>query len=121
MNATSIFALPREDTWPSLTFDLCVVPRMEHSYNHLLITFATTHKNVDMRYGWSEWRAKFEALLRTMSWYSANVYLDIESFGRCHFTWKEDMQLAFADFREVSRNPVERWTFSGRPLDDARQ
>ena len=103
---------------------------MEHSYNDLLITFGTVYKNLNLEHGWPEWRAIFEALLRTMSWYNANVNLDIESFGRCHFTWQQDMwhhtdyewpkdmQRASADMREVSRNPVERWTFSGGPEDD---
>jgi hypothetical protein len=130
MNATSIAALSESDSWPYLTSDLFSVPHVEHSYNDHLITFGTVFKNLDLDTGWLKWRAKFEALLRTMSWTVVHVYLDIEQVGHYHFIWQQDMwrpsdwnlpqdiKRSASALREVTGKPVERWTFSGGPLED---
>ncbi|HEV2235076.1 MAG TPA: hypothetical protein VGR57_00310 [Ktedonobacterales bacterium] len=129
-NAARIAALPDGDRWPYLTSDLFSVPRLQHTYNDYLNTFGTTFKNFDLHVGWPAWRAKFEALLRTMAWYEVQVSLDIESVGRCQFTWKQDVwhltdwdlpqgtQRALTALREAFEKPVERWTFSGGPLEE---
>lgn len=131
LNATRIAALGRQDAWPHLTSDLFAVPDLEHSYNDHLISFGTVYKNFDLNAGWPEWRVKFEGLLRTMPWAVAHVYLEIESFGRCHFQWMQDMwrrsafdlpqdaKRALTALREARRAPVERWTFSGGPIGNS--
>ena len=130
-NAARIAALADNDSWPYLTADLFAVPRIEHTYNDQLFTFGTVYKNLELDSGWAAWRTKFEALLRTMCWYEAHVHLDIESFGRCHFVWKQDVwrlsdydvhadpKGAFAALREAMRKPVDRWTFAGGPAEES--
>lgn len=131
MNAARIAALSDSDGWPFLTSDLFSVPHVEHTYNDHLLTFGTTFKNLELDAGWPAWRAKFEALLRTMSWYEAHVHLDIEAVGRYHFIWEQnmfrtsdwdlpqDIHRALAAAHEASGKPVERWTFSGGPVEEA--
>ncbi len=131
LNTASVAALPEKDSWPYLTSDLFAIPAMEHTYNDQLLTFGTVYKNLDLGSGWLAWRAKFEALLRTMCWDEAHVYLNIENFGRCHFAWKQDVwrpsdfawpqgtKRALSILRETTRKPVDRWTFSGGPLEES--
>jgi hypothetical protein len=128
MNAASIAALPEDDPWPYLTHDLFSLPHMHHSYNDQLISFGTLYKNLEPGASWDRWQAKFEALLRTMVWDVAHVYLDVESEGRYHFTWKRDEwqwsvyetpKAAMDAFGEMTVRPVERWTFSGGRTGEA--
>lgn len=110
-NRDCIANLPANDTWPYLTRDLFAVPAKEHSYDGQLISFGTAYNGVETN--WEAWLSKFEALLRSMYWLEAHVYLQTEIWGAYHYVWKSTTSV------EISRDglelPVQRWTFSGGP------
>lgn len=131
MNAACIAALQDDDRIICLTPDLFALPNLmeNHSYNDQLITFGTLYKNLGIAVQWPKWRVKFEALLRTMSWDSARVYLDVEGEGRYEYTWTghrdddlDDDTLAAASAAErhdLWLRPTERWTFAGGRIGDS--
>src|SRR5215831_18309202 len=92
MNAARIASLPDDDKIIYLTPDLFAVPHVtvNHSYNDHLITFGTLYKNFGPGEPWDRWREKFEALLRTMNWYSARVYLEVEDEARYQYDWEAE-------------------------------
>jgi hypothetical protein len=87
LNAQRIATLPMDDEDPYLTPDLFSVPLQIHSYNDHLITFGTLYKNFGIAVQWPQWREKYEAMLRTLSWDRARVYLDAEDEGRYEYAW----------------------------------
>src|SRR5690242_17558338 len=90
-NASAVFALPREDDSPYLTFDLFAVPRIDLIYDDLLVTFGNVYKNLfPDSPQWEVWRGKFEALSRTMHWDEAHLFLEVEAFGNYLFVWQQD-------------------------------
>lgn len=105
-NAARIAALPEHDTRPYLTRDMFAVPSMKHSYGDQLITFGLVYNRVEVR--WQDWLEKFEALLRTMYWDEAHVYLETELWGNYHYVWTPLPEAA-------GDGPTQRWTFSGGP------
>lgn len=104
-NAERIAALPEHDTRPYLTRDMFAVPSMKHSYENQLITFGLVYNRVELR--WQAWLEKFEALLRTMYWDEAHVYLQTDLWGSYHYVW--------SPLPVVSDLPTQQWTFSGGP------
>jgi hypothetical protein len=77
---------------------------------------------------WPQWKEKFEALLRTLSWDRARVYLDVEDEGRYEYTWTglrqdddddETLPLGIGRPEALYRRPTERWTFAGGRLGES--
>ena len=109
-NAERIAALPEHDSRPYLTRDTFAVPRMDHSYWDQLITFGLVYNRAELR--WEAWLDKFEALLRTMYWDEAHVYLQTELWGSYHYVWTPQSEA-------TGDRPVQQWTFSGGPRPGA--
>ena len=107
-NGERIAALPEEDSGPSLTRDMFAVPRIEHSYLGHLIPFGLVYKNVEIF--WEAWLTKFEALLRTMYWDEAHVYLHTDCWGSFHYKWVPT----------DDEWPHKTWEFSGGPRSGIR-
>lgn len=110
-NRARIAALPENDTWPYLTRDLFAIPRPEHSYESHLISFGTVYNGVES--AWEAWLGKFEALLRTLYWSDAHVYLQTELWGSHHYVWKSVRSAE--EVNEGISGPVHTWAFSGGP------
>src|SRR5689334_13579512 len=104
-NAERIAVLPEQDCRPYLTRDTFAVRNMEHRYWDQLITFGLVYNRVELF--WETWLDKFEALLRTMYWDEAHVYLQTDLWGSYHYVW--------SPLPEVGDLPVQQWTFSGGP------
>jgi hypothetical protein len=85
LNQRALNALPLEDSWPRLSRAMFAVTPVSQSYDHQVYHFAATLKGVEE--AWGECLGKFEALLRRMSWLSANVYLETEYFGNHAYWW----------------------------------
>ena len=130
MNAARIASLPDDDKIIYLTPDLFALPdvHVNHSYNDQLITFGTLYKNFGPGATWDQWRAKFEALLRTMTWYSARVYLDVEAEARYQFDWgaewppepaRDQTSLGPSGRRTPWTPPIEHWTFAEARIGDS--
>jgi hypothetical protein len=104
-NVASIAALPEHDTRPYLTRDMFALPHMDHSYWDQLIAFGLVYNRVEL--WWEAWLEKFEALLRTMYWDEAHVYLQTDLWGSYHYVW--------TPLPIEMSGPVQQWTFSGGP------
>jgi hypothetical protein len=116
-NAARIAALPETDTWPYLTRDLFAVPNRQHIYWDQLITFGSLYNGVER--AWETWLSKFEALLRTMDWDEAHVFLETELWGSYHYVWEP---LPYDDQPDKSAPlPIQRWKFSGGPRSNIRE
>src|SRR5262245_37123370 len=87
-NAARIDALPSEreqsDRLPLFTREMFATPRK--GYLGQLITFGHYYNGVEAR--WSVWREQFEALLRTLQWDEAHVWLETDLWGDYHCWWK---------------------------------
>ena len=101
---------------------------MNHSYNDQLITFGTLYENFGPGKTWDRWREEFEALLRTMNWYSARVYLDAEDEARHQFDWsaewppetaRDETSIGPSRRRTPWMPPIERWTFAEARIGDS--
>jgi hypothetical protein len=57
---------------------------------------------------WETWLSKFEALLRTLYWNGAHVYLHTECWGSFHYRWVPSSDIE-------PNAPPQIWTFSGGP------
>jgi hypothetical protein len=130
LNAARIRSLPDDDKIIYLTPDLFALPNLmeNHSYNDQLITFGTLYKNFEPGGKWDQWREKFEALLRTMNWGSARVYLDVEADRRFQYdweaTWPPEPARDPADttpswLRQPWIPPIEEWTFTEARIGDS--
>lgn len=85
LNDEALSALPQEDAWPFLSRSMFALTPASQSYDCRLIHFAASMKGAEE--AWSEWLAKFEALLRRMSWVTADVHLRTEHFGDHSYWW----------------------------------
>lgn len=119
-NRARIAALPEHDTWPFLTRDLFTFPAHEHAYWEQVISFGAMYNGVER--AWDVWLGKFEALLRTLDWHEAHVYLETELWGAYHYVWKpvpdsEDKPVEGSEPAE----PKPEWVFSGGPRSNIRE
>ena len=85
VNRAAIETLPQKDQWPHLTYPMFAMNQKAPAYDCRLIHFAASMKGLEE--AWEEWIAKFESLLRKMSWITADVYLDTEYFGKHIYWW----------------------------------
>jgi hypothetical protein len=117
-NRARLAALPEteEDAAP-LTRDMFASAGLSYDAAQF-IAFARGYNGVEQH--WVEWRAKFEALLRTMYWNEAHVYLETEQWGIYHFWWErrwldenyDDRQSEEAGRDEEDR-PTTEWEYHG--------
>jgi hypothetical protein len=77
--AAEIAALPTSDEWPFLTRAMFTIPPETSQGGHYrsqAIHFGASFKAVEWE--WTEWLAKFEALLARLTWHGAWVHLRTE-------------------------------------------
>jgi hypothetical protein len=110
-NRESFAALPEQDNRPYLTRDMFAFPSDEHTYEPQIITFGATYSGVEGH--WESWLEKFEAILRTLYWSEAHVYLITEFWGAHHYIWKPTRTQE--EWEAGNDGPVDRWVFSGGP------
>ena len=72
-NVARIAQLPEADTRPALTRDMFHIPQPSSLYIAQIIVFGAAYNRVE--YVWDRWLAKFEALLQSLYWDTADVHL----------------------------------------------
>jgi hypothetical protein len=116
-NRRVLRSLPNDDDWPYLgrrmfaatpLFNSGLVDFLTPTYRGPVIYFGGSFSSI---FEWSEWLAKFEALLRRLYWEHAVVVLVTEWMGQHHYRWKAKTDFFDAD----APKPITEWTFEGGP------
>ncbi|MBE0483808.1 MAG: hypothetical protein IBX52_09965 [Bacterioplanes sp.] len=80
-----------DDEWSFLCREMFSMPGDDvftGTYQTQIIHFAASYQAVE--YEWEHWLRQFEALLKTMYWFSATVHLETELSGKHTFNWQAD-------------------------------
>ena len=111
-NAARIATLPEIDERPvPLPRGMFAVPANENNYWDQVIAFGLLYNGVQSH--WEDWLAKFEALLRTLYWEEAHVYLETEDSGSYHFQWRVDPPEEEEAAAAFWQGPTVRWIYRG--------
>jgi len=116
-NDARIAALPicARGHCPLITRDLFAVPHYVSMGR--IIPFGAAYNGVEGR--WNRWRDEFEALLRTLYWWEAQVWVETEVWGAYHCTWTSIQPDVTDDTSEsspapaVELQPITLWRYRG--------
>jgi hypothetical protein len=62
---------------------------------------------------WAAWREQFEALLRTLYWDEAEVWLQTDLWGSYHCTWKRRLPTVDDPNDWPPAAPTTEWDYHG--------
>jgi hypothetical protein len=119
-NASRIAALPsedeRQDGIPLFTREMFSAP--QKGYLGQLMTFGRYYNGVETR--WTLWREAFEALLRTLEWNQAHVWLETDLWGDYHCWWQRLYPEEQGSATGQTEPHALEWRYHG-PLGDYRR
>src|ERR1051325_4256449 len=119
-NHAVIGALPTEDAYPPLTRGIFTVPmdyRQSGSafYRQQIIHFGASFNHLSEY--WHVWLAKFEELLRRLSWLEVRLHHEIELHGSFEYHWHATWPGNDIPWHRVPLCATTQWSFEGGPRD----
>jgi len=80
-------------------------------YEHTIVSFAATYKNVEDGSSWSEFVLKFEHLLNKVDFDIARIHLETEFLGDYHFFWGAKRSGNYNPYNKSDMIECPRWYF----------
>ncbi len=119
-NLEVLAALPEEDEWPSLARGMFSAPETEPlrgTHRAQVIHFGGSFKYLESEHI-GEWIVKFERLLARLSWFVAEVHIDVEIYGRYDFEWLAEFRPDPTQAEPPPFSIKERKVFhEGKPIE----
>lgn len=80
-------------------------------YEHTIVSFAATYKNLEGGVSWSEFILKFEHLLNKVDFDLARIHLETEFLGDYHFFWGAKRSGDYNPYNKPGMIECPRWYF----------